>query len=438
MQHSLLTQLMNLYGFGGHSIYAPSSSAMWLFCPGSLIPNKMAPDESSFEAAEGTVAHTLHEEWLKTGKKPKHRLGEEVWHRESDGEVYQILIDNVMMDHVQDSVDWCRFEEGDHFVEQKVYFTELMPTANPDEEGAKPIPFVAQGGTADHVVCRRHHMTITDFKYGKGIQIFAENNTQAQLYALGFFFQWDWLYDFQTISIRIAQPRFDHFDTWEITRAQLLKFAEFVRVRAKEAWMLDAPRRASEKACRWCRVKSSCAALAKLNESLVMADFDSMAEQDSESMADLKERLDHQYKMQLAKHAQLTTAQMAKLLPHRKMIEAWWQALDNELERRALDGEHIPGHKLVEARTNRKFISEKSAVEHLDLLGLNDDDMYELSFITPSQAEELLRKRGKIPRSEVPGLLRGQIFKPPGRPTLVPLIDKRPSLEDKYADVWDD
>lgn len=431
---------MEFYGHGGHSIFAPSGSAMWLFCAGSLIANMMADDECSYEAAEGTVAHSLGENWLKTGIKPSHRIGEEVWHQEN-GEVFQIPIDDIMMDHVQDYVDWCRFEEGDHFVEQKVYFTQFMPPANADEldidEYAVKVQFIEQGGTADHVVCREGVMIITDFKYGKGIQVFAENNTQAMLYALGFFLKWDWKYNFKRIIIRIAQPRFDHFDTWEITREDLLNFAEFVRVRAAAAWSLEAPRHASIKSCRWCRVKGSCTAAAKLNEALLVANFDDIDEQSSDDMENLKDRLDNNYKMRLSRHAVLTTAQMARILPYRKMIEAWWEALDTELERRALDGEQIPGYKLVEARTFRKFANEAKAVEHLSFLGLEDKDIYKIDVITPAQAEEALRKSAGYARKEIPDLINTQVYKPPGKPTLVVESDNRPALNDKY-DVWDD
>src|SRR5690606_41457861 len=70
-------------------------------CRGSLIPNLLAPDIASFEAAEGTVAHSVHEEWLKTGEKPVHMLGR-VERVQEGNQVFEIEIDREMLNNVGD------------------------------------------------------------------------------------------------------------------------------------------------------------------------------------------------------------------------------------------------------------------------------------------------------------------------------------------------
>lgn len=421
-----LAGLAEAFNTSGHSVYSPSGSAMWLWCAGSLIPNMMENDSTSPEAAEGTVAHFVAETWLRSGEKPKSLLG--TTQAVCEGEkTYYIPVTEVMVDFVQDYVDWCQFEEGEHYVETKVFFSQLTPLKR-------------QGGTADHVVCQPGRMVITDLKYGKGIQVEAEGNTQALLYALGFFLKYDAVYHFEEIVIRIAQPRLDHFPTWTVTRDYLLEFAEHVRVRAAAAWQINAPRRPSEKACQWCKVKPGCVALAMLNDALIEGRVNELGREythdDMRSFADCVQR--GKYKVRPANAMRFSTDELAKLRPYRRLIESWWRSVDEHLERRALDGEKVPNMKLVESRTNREFRDEKQAADTLLLIGLEEDQIYSRSLASPAQAEDLLRNELKISKRRAVALLEGIVRKPTGKPTLVPESDKRPPLDDFEEDLWDD
>ena len=51
---------------------------------------------------------------------------------------------------------------------------------------------------------KRH---IIDLKYGKGVSVEAEQNTQAMLYALGVIDDLGFMYEFDTVVIHIYQPR---------------------------------------------------------------------------------------------------------------------------------------------------------------------------------------------------------------------------------------
>lgn len=441
---SFLTRLMEEYAYGGHSIFAPSGSAMWLFCAGSLIANLLEEDDGSYEAAEGTVAHELAEQWLKSGERPTHRIGEKVTICEGEGKPeYVIEIDEIMLDFVEEYVTWCEWEEGDHFVEQKVYFTELMPYANQDEleenPDAEPVPFLPQGGTADHVVCRPGHMTITDLKYGKGIWVYARNNPQAMLYALGFFFKWDWLYDFQVITIRIGQPRLHNWETWEVTRQELLDFAEFVRIRAAQAWRLNAPRRVSAKGCQWCKVRATCTANLVAMDYLAYAEFELLAEEIAEEdMSLIRERLKEEFKLNTATSSRLTAEDMVRVLQFRKPMEDWFKSMQEQLEKDAKAGRDVPGMKMVAGRSNRDWVSSSKAKEHLLFLGLTEDDIFETKMLSPNQIEEKLRKKAKLDRKSIDVAMRGYDYKPPGKPTLVKDDDPRVALGDIDEDIWDD
>lgn len=406
----------------GHSVFSPSGSPLWLTCSGGLIPNLLALDTSGLDAAYGTVAHSVGEQWLKTGKKPRHLIGTTDWVL-NGGKIYEIDIDHDMVDYVQEYVDYCFPLPGDHFVEQRVFFSRLTPLPN-------------QSGTADHVACSPGLMVITDLKMGKGIRVYAKNNSQALLYALGTYYRRDIDYDFEKIVVRIAQPRLNHFDEWELTVAELLEFAEYVRVRAHAAWQLDAPRTASDKGCQWCKVKADCSAFAVMQQQLTAGAFDAVGEEVTvtDVMA-LKDDIDFGLLPKPVDPMRLTTEQMAFLLKYRKPVEAWWKAMAAELMRRSNAGEDVPEWKLVEGRSNRKFKSEVVAGRTLISLGLKPDDVFEKKLVTPSQAETLLKRLKDKPKN-LPTVMASLVFKPPGKPTLVPAHDKRPTIADLSADAF--
>lgn len=441
-RYSLLTRIMREFAGGGHSIYAPSASARWISCSGSLIAGLFEKDQTIYEAAEGTVAHGIAEEWLRSDKEPTHLIGTTITITE-DGVSHEIPVTRSMLDYVREYVDWCRFEHGEMFTEIRVWFTDLMPWANADELAENPdaekIPFAPQGGTADNIIIRDNRIIVTDLKYGTGVQIFAEGNTQALLYAYGAYRAFCDEYDLTEVEIRIAQPRLEHFDVWEITVDELLDFAEFARERAKAAWSLDAPRKASLKGCRFCRSAHNCAAIAFTMECAVGGDIDFLESDFGDyEMSALRDALSEEYKFRRAQFGNLSTDDMAKILPWRKVIENWLARLDEELERRALKGEKIPGQKLVEARTNRKFTDPEKVKDLLIFLDIPEEKFMKTELRSLTQLEEVLREEVGVSRSGAPALLADVVFKPQGKPTLVPLTDKRPPIDGKFSGAWDD
>lgn len=401
--------------FTSHSVFSPSGSAMWAYCSGSLIPNLFASDTAGEDAAIGTVAHGVGEEWLNTGIRPDHLLGTTVEVVEGD-QTFTVEIDSSMMEYVGQYVDWCMCLPGNHFVETKVDFSDLTPLTR-------------QRGTADHAACEPRKLTITDLKYGKGIQVFAEKNTQAILYAYGFFTKYDELFDFQEIVIRIAQPRLDHFDEWTITRDELLEWAAWLKERAFAAWCRDAERTPGIKQCQWCKIKPSCTAYTVFAERVIDGVFERLDDPvTSEEMTDMVERIDaDRLNLHPVDVGSLTTSQKAAILPYRKMIEAWFKGIQEDLEERCLAGEDVPGYKLVLGKSNRAFTNNDEAVEELARLGLSDDVIRPRGMISPAQAEAALTKVG-YKRKELPDLLKRVVVKPPGKPTMASASDKRPAI----------
>ena len=411
-----LDELAALKANGNHSIFSPSSAAMWTHCTGSLVANALADHDSAGEdAAIGTAAHTMADEWLRTGV----RLCE----REMQVDRHTVTVDSEMLAYVEQYVDWVQDARGHHYFEQRVDFSSLMPIAG-------------QTGTADHFAATFGEMTITDLKYGKGVKVYAKDNPQAQLYAVGVFLEWDWYYGFETIHIRICQPRLDHFDTWTITRADLLAFMEWIRERAAAAWVPDAPRMPSEKACLWCKVKRTCPAF--------LTWFDALAQQQADDVFGIPEmqRAADRAADDLATQAPIQLVELSveawcQILPMRKAVEAWFAAGEAKVFRAAQAGFSTPGYKIVEGRSNRAWKDEADAQARMVEVGIPISETETRKMISPNQAEEALHGAMRMPKKKAAALFESFTERKDGGLSLVTVSDKREAVP-SHGDVFDE
>jgi hypothetical protein len=387
------------------SSFRPSYSATSLFCAGSLLPSLTAVDKAGYEAAEGTVFHELIAEWQTRGR-PDHWLGQT---REVDG--YTVEIVEEMFTHAEECLTRANEIHGDRYVETRVDLTAITP-----------IP--GQGGTCDLAFCRQGILDITDWKYGKGVQVFAYKNTQLMLYALGFYFEFNQFYDFQLIRMRIAQPRFNHWDLWEVQVEELLEFADWARERWSLAWQPDSPRTPSPKACQWCKVRLTCPALEVARQALVDLTFE---------VLDVDPRQPVQPVAPVIPPAiELTTTQLAQIYRYRKLMESWFSDIGDELIARGLSGEDLGGQwKVVEGRPGRRrWTDEEQAVQAFDRIGV---DPYEVKLRSPAQVEKLVRAAGVRDPTPYVNLFTDRT---PGKPALVPIGDARADLQSAVEDSF--
>lgn len=440
-----LAEIISGQAEAAHSIFAPSSANMWLLCSGSLIPNVLSNDKAGWEAAEGTVAHELAEQWARTKIRPVARIGEIV---ECDG--YEIEITEEMLAYVEDYLNWCGSIEGfagvefDHYEEERVDLSLFLPLKN-------------QGGTADHFACGvapdgSGVLVITDLKYGKGVPVFAATDTgdpralvdgrlngnpQAMMYALGVFVRYDHLYHFETIVIRICQPRLGYFGVWQTTRAELLRFANYVLERAPEALRPDAPRTPGPKQCQFCRVRTTCPALYAYGVEMLADVFTDLDATDGtysvSQMNDLVEIVSDPLCAdpfpEPCNVREIPIHALEKILPMRRIIEGWFEDINNYLTNAAVVDEHdLRVYKVVEGRTNRKHRDEQKSAKVLLEKGLTADDIWTTTLISPAQAEEALHKRLKVSKADAKAMLEPLVYQPPGPKTLALRTDSRPEL----------
>jgi hypothetical protein len=428
----------------GHSVFSPSSSKMWLTCSGSLIPNVLSHDSAGEEAAEGTTAHFVAETWLTSGERPDHLLGTI---NQVDG--WDIEITEEMMAYVGDYVDYVEAlrDQAEEFqTETRVDFSNLTPI--PD-----------QGGTADNIAIvpidheeepefeeGDYEIVVTDLKYGKGVRVIAEGNSQGKLYAYGSYRIYRDKYRIVRIRIRICHPRLEGGITeTTLTVDELKDFARYVRERAHDAWQFDAPRTPSEDGCQWCKIKGTCPALYQHIAEVTSGAFDDEDEfvpRSKEVQVLANEQLEDdlgEAPFRFVDPVRLSTPALAKVLRYRKVTEQFFAQVEETLLDRAISlEEEVPGWKVVQGRTRRKWPDDEIEVyKFLRRQGLKDGAIYDQVILSPAQAEEKLHAKLGLPKKEAKAIVDSLAFKPPGPKSLARASDNRPALASD-ADAFED
>lgn len=377
-----------------HAILSASGASRWMACTPSAVLEQQFENKSSVFAEEGTLAHELGKLTLKLN------LGE-ITKRTFNSKFKKIqenkLYSADMPDYVQTYVDTCleRVSEAKATtpdalfkIEQRLDFSEWVPDGF---------------GTGDFVIIADGTMEVCDLKYGKGVPVSANNNKQMMLYALGAIAEFNFLYDIQKVRMTIIQPRLDNLSTFEVTTEDLLKWAEdYVRPRAELAIKGKGEFCAGDH-CKFCRAKAVCRARAEKNMELAKYDFEEPALLDNNDVAYILSKID-------------------------ELVNWAGDVKDFALEQ-ALNGEEYDGFKVVEGRSNRKYADTEAIVEILRDNNFNDPDIFKPSeLITLTNMEKLVGKK------KLTELIGDYIVKPPGKPTLVPIADKREPYNPAKAD----
>jgi len=96
-------------------------------------------------------------------------------------------------------------------IEQKVDFSEYV---------------LDSYGTADCIIVSDDTLQTIDFKYGLGVLVDAEQNTQQMCYSIGALNLFDSLYDIEEVTMHIFQPRRENVQNWTIPVDELKAWAE--------------------------------------------------------------------------------------------------------------------------------------------------------------------------------------------------------------------
>ncbi len=364
-----------------HALLSPSSAARWLNCTPSAMLEKELSGEgeaiTSKAAEEGTAAHALCEHKLRRALKHRSKRPTSEYDSDEMEECSDAYVEFVL-EKLAEAKQVC--SDPIVLVEQHVNFSE----------------YVTDGyGTADCVIIADKKLYVIDFKYGVGHLVDAYENPQMKCYALGALAIYDYLYDIEEVSMSIFQPRRDNVSTYEETVDDLKEWANTeLKPKADLAIKGEGEFKCGEW-CDFCKASIKCRARA-------------------EKMLEVT-------KTEFKKPPLITDEEINSYLPLLPNISKWVNdisayALDQAVNRRkAWDG-----FKVVEGRSVRKYKDEERIASIAKENGYTD--IYKKSVIPITEMEKLMGKK------TFDELLGKEVYKPQGKPTLVPVTDKRQEM----------
>lgn len=360
---------------GKHALLSASSSHRWIICPPSARLSEQFEDKGSEYAQEGTDAHSLCEYKLRRAlgmdaKDPTEDLSFYNEEMEQCAEEYASYV----MELLGEVKECCK--DPVVLVEQRLDYSR----------------FVESGfGTGDCVIIADGTLYVIDYKHGKGVEVSALSNPQMMCYALGALELFDGIYDIDSVCMTIYQPRRENISVCTLGKDELYAWAENVlSPAAKLAYAGEGEFCAGEH-CRFCKAKAVCRKRAEYNLELARYDF--------------------------AVPDTLETAEIAAVLDRADDLAAWVTDVKEYALQQALNGTEYPGYKVVEGRSNRRYISEDAVAATVTKAGY---DPYAHKVLGLTEMQKMLGKK------RFDELLGALVEKPQGKPTLALVSDKRP------------
>lgn len=389
---------------GAHAKLSPSSADRWISCPASIRMTEEhttpGDDRGSAYAQEGTLAHSLAE--IEAGhtfgliSRGQYLSKRKIWRAEFDAEQYPEGTFEEMSQHVRAYIAFLA-QRLRRFPNSRILLEQKLDTGIPES-----------WGTSDAVIYSPMHVEIVDLKYGQGVRVAAEKNSQLRCYGCGALdYYGDILGDTEIVIMTVFQPRMDNYDSEELTADELRAWRTDVAIPAAlETKDPNARFGPSEKACRWCPVAAICRVRA---ETAVMEEFGPIDElgQDILPLPEV-----------------LTDDELGVILHKLPMLVDWAKAVEAYAKDRVYSkNEPIPGWKIVMSGGRRNFVDQEAALDALIEEGYGYSDIAEVKIKGIGVLEKLLGGKKKFDDK-----LGHFMEKGPGKPSLVPESDKRPAV----------
>ena len=379
---------VNDHSSRAHALLSASSSSRWLKCPPSAVAATLYENPDTEFTREGTLAHEVAELFIKLNP--------------------AAISENLLADFKnaagsdEVTMEMLRCAEG-----YRDYIQELITDENAVvllEQRLDFSPWVPDGfGTGDCIVIQGHRLDVVDYKFGQGVAVSAVENSQMRLYGLGALNDFGDIYDIHEVAVHIYQPRMNNVSVEALLVPDLRAWGEEVKPIAQDAAEGKGDFCAGEH-CRFCLHAGSCPTLAA---------------------SCMKVANGHGGKAAVPTLAPWMVADILKAEP---MISAWLKAVKDRALATLLNGEEIPGYKVVAGRSSREW-SDAAAVEaKLSQEGYGPSDFYtEPKLLSVAQMEKSIGKK------RVAELVGPMIVSEPGSPTVAPESDKRKPYSQKEA-----
>ena len=371
-----------------HARLSASGAHRWMACTPSVALEERFPDKGSEYAAEGTLAHSMAELIIRynNGEITKKTFSTRMNKIRKD-ELYSKEMEDYIVEYTQ--TVWEIFNE----VKAECPDAQLLPEQRLDFSEYVPGGF----GTGDVVIIADDMVQVIDLKYGKGVGVSAVGNPQLRLYGIGAYLEHSMLYDIQRVKETIIQPRLENVSTEELTVEELMEWADTeVRPKAELAIAGEGEFVPGDH-CRFCKAKAVCRARADENLALMKLDF-----RDPDILEEWE---------------------IGEVLKRAEELNDWAKDVKDYAFDQALNhGVKFEGWKLVEGRSNRKYLDEDKVKEALIEAGYSQDKITETKILGITAMEKEIGKKsfGEI--------LSELVVKPEGKPVLVPETDKRPEI----------
>lgn len=375
-----------------HALLSASGASRWLNCtPSAKLEEEFGEKKTSIYAEEGTLAHELAELYL--NKDTLNNIDEQEFCEKLEDIMANELFNEEMLDVVPIYTDYCSEQLAEATTKNKLAVMEI-------EQRLDLTEYVPESfGTADCIIISDNVMEVIDLKYGKGVPVYAEWNKQLMLYGLGALRKYDTLYDIANVRLTVVQPRISNISSWEISVEELSTWAkDELKHKAELAFSGEGELNAGDW-CKFCAVRNKCRKLYEQQLEIAKYEFSEPELLTDEEIADIVKRLP-------------------------KFTE-WANSIAEYAQDKAInENKNWPGLKLVEGISRRKWVDENKASDAIfeRFPELSEDEIYNMKLKPITSIEKII---GKKRFNEI---LSDMVVKPQGKPTLVPVEDKRPAL----------